>query len=126
MQHLLEQWIAAKEAEKAAVERRREIEDQLLELTGYPSVFEGTKTTEHDGYKIKLVGRFSRKVDAEKLQDIAAEHGLSNHLPHLFRWTADINKTAWDAADSRITAPLLGAITTTPGRPSFTITKQED
>jgi hypothetical protein len=64
----------------------------------------------------------NRKVDADKLQELAAEHGLSEHLGSLFRWSADINAAAWKAAAPTITAPLLGAITTTPGRPSFSIT----
>lgn len=126
MSDLYAAWIAAKEAERQATETRRAIEDKILLLTEIPSAFEGAKTVKDDEYKIKVVGRFNRKVDSEKLQDIAAEHGLTNYLPHLFRWSADINKAAWDAADAKITTPLLGAITTTPSRPSFTITKEKD
>ena len=126
MSDLYAAWIAAKEAERQATETRRAIEDKILLLTALPSAFEGTKTVKADEYKIKVVGRFNRKVDSEKLQDIAAEHGLTNYLPHLFRWLADINKAAWEAADAKITTPLLGAITTTPSRPSFTITKEKD
>jgi len=126
MSDLYAAWIAAKEAERQATETRRAIEDGILLQTALPSVFEGTKTVKTDEYKIKIVGRFNRKVDSEKLQDIAAEHGLTNYLPHLFRWSADINKAAWDAADAKITTPLLGSITTTPSRPSFTITKEKD
>lgn len=126
MSELYAAWIAAKEAERQATETRRAIEDKILLLTEIPSAFEGAKTVKDDEYKIKVVGRFNRKVDSEKLQDIAAEHGLTNYLPHLFRWSADINKAAWEAADAKITTPLLGAITTTPSRPSFTITKEKD
>lgn len=126
MSDLYAAWIAAKEAERQATETRRAIEDKILLLTEIPSAFEGAKTVKDDEYKIKVVGRFNRKVDSEKLQDIAAEHGLTNYLPHLFRWSADINKAAWEAADAKITTPLLGAITTTPSRPSFTITKEKD
>lgn len=126
MSDLYAAWIAAKESERQATETRRAIEDKILLLTALPSVFEGAKTVKTDEYKIKVVGRFNRKVDSEKLQDIAAENGLTNYLPHLFRWSADINKAAWDAADAKITTPLLGAITTTPSRPSFTITKEKD
>jgi hypothetical protein len=119
-------WIYFKDAEKTAVEARRAIEDKIIALSGLPKEFEGTKTFKYSGYQFKTVGRFSRKVDSEKLQDIAAEHGLTNYLPHLFRWSADINKAAWESADAKITTPLLGAITTTPSRPSFTITKEKD
>ena len=126
MSDLYAAWIAAKEAERQATETRRAIEDKILLLTEIPSAFEGAKTVKDDEYKIKVVGRFNRKVDSEKLQDIAAEHGLTNYLPHLFRWSADINKAAWEAAAAWITTPLSGAITTTPSRPSFTITKEKD
>lgn len=126
MSDLYAAWIAAKEAERQATETRRAIEDEILLLTALPSAFEGTKTVKADEYKIKVVGRFNRKVDSKKLQDIAAEHGLINYLPHLFRWSADINKAAWEAADAKITTLLLGAITTTPSRPSFIIAKEKD
>jgi hypothetical protein len=56
---------------------------------------------------------------------LAAEAGLSDHLGSLFRWKPEINATAWKQADNSITNPLLGAITSTPGRTSFSITFKE-
>ena len=117
-------WVQAKETEKAAVENRRVYEDQLLLMLSIPESFEGTSNNEFDGYKIKVVGRMSRKVDSDKLQELAAENGLTEHLSSLFRWKAEIAPKAWESADESITAPLMGAITTTPGRASFTITKE--
>jgi len=58
------------------------------------------------------------------VQEIAAEAGLTEHLSSLFRWKPEINMSAWKNADEKITTPLLGGITTTPGRASFTITKE--
>lgn len=118
-------WIAAKRTEAIAVEERRKVEDRLLSLIGIAENMEGTESAFTDeGYAIKVVGRMNRKVDSEKLQLLAIEAGLEQHLSSLFRWKPEINATIWKAADSRITTPLLGAITTTPGRPSFTITKE--
>ena len=118
------EWLAAKEAEKAATERRRQIEDRLLSLIGIAENMEGTENVETDGgYKIKITGRMSRRVDGDKLQEIAAEAGLTEHLSSLFRWKPEINMSAWKNADESITTPLLGGITTTPGRASFNITK---
>jgi len=57
--------------------------------------------------------------------DIAAANGLTEHLHDLFRWKAEINSAVWKAANEAITKPLMAAITTTPGRPSFTITIKE-
>lgn len=115
------QWLAAKETEKAAQEERRLIEDRMLSLIGLPEAFEGTENAYAGEYKIKLVGRLNHKIDADRLQEIAAEHGLTDHLGSLFRWKPEINARVWKAADESITNTLLEAITTTPGRPSFSI-----
>ena len=120
---LAAQWVDAKADEAIAVARRRTIEDRLVELLALDEGKEGTTNAKTEqGYAIKVVGRMNRKVDADRLQELAAEHGLSEHLGSLFRWSADINAAAWKAAAPTITAPLAGAITTTPGRPSFSIT----
>ena len=117
------QWMDAKADEAIAVARRRTIEDRLVELLALDENKEGTTNAKTEqGFSIKVVGRMNRKVDADKLQELATEHGLSEHLGSLFRWSADINAAAWKSAAPTITAPLLGAITTTPGRPSFSIT----
>ena len=117
-------WIRAKEAEREAVDYRRDIENDLKALLNVPDNFEGTESNEIEGYKIKIVGRMSRKVDSDKLQELAAENGLTEHLSSLFRWKAEIASKAWEAADESITSPLMDAITTTPARPTFTITKE--
>lgn len=118
------QWLAAKEAERDATEIRRAIEDQLIEVLRVPPSLDGTENYEADGFKVKIVGRLNRKIDADKLQELAIENDLYAHLSTLFRWKPEINAKAWNSADERITKPLLDAITTTPGRPSFTITKE--
>lgn len=117
-------WIAAKDAEKTAQDERRIIEDRMLSLIGLPEAFDGTENADAPGFKIKLVGRLNHKIDSDRLQDIAAENGLSDHLSSLFRWKPEINVRSWKAADESITRPLLDAITTTPGRPSFAITTE--
>ena len=121
-------WLAAKEAEKEATEDRRRIEDRIKSQLGVAENMEGTETVDPDRYTrytIKLVGRVDRKVDSDKLQELAAEHGLSEHLSSLFRWKPDLNMAAWKAADESITKPLAAAITAKPGRASFTITSKE-
>jgi hypothetical protein len=124
MMILYQQWLDAKAAEKAAMDDRRTIEDQLVKALSIPKNLDGTQNVQDDGYKIKVVGRLDKKVNSEKLQDLAAEFGLTEHLSSLFRWKPEINASAWKSADPRITAPLLEAITTSNGRPSFTITKE--
>jgi hypothetical protein len=121
---LYQQWLDAKADEKKAVADRRTIEDQLVKALSIPKNLDGTQNVQDEGYKIKVVGRLDKKVNSAKLQDLAAEYGLTDHLSSLFRWTPEINASAWKSADPRITAPLLEAITTSNGRPSFTITKE--
>ena len=122
--NLYQLWILSKDAEKTAIENRRNIEDQLVAALGIAKTLDGTQNIETEGYKVKVVGRLDRKVNADKLQDLAAEHGLTQHLSSLFRWKPEVNASAWKSADPLITAPLQDAITTSNGRPSFTITKE--
>ena len=123
MNTLYQRWLDAKKLEAAAVAERRQLEDQMAEDFGLPKDLDGTVNHQVDGYKIKMEGRINKKIDADKLQMLAAEAGLSEHLSSLFRWKPEINVKVWNAAAEAVTKPLLGAITSTPGRPTFTITK---
>jgi hypothetical protein len=123
MTTLYQRWLDAKKLEATAVAERRELEDQMVADFSIPKDLDGTLKREVDGYIIKMEGRINKKIDADKLQMLAAEAGLSEHLSSLFRWKPEINAKAWGAAADAVTQPLLGAITSTPGRPTFTITK---
>ena len=115
-------WIDAKAAEKNAVELRPSIEDKLFNNFSKHN-FEGTIIINDDGYNMKIVERLTNKVDGDRLQELATEAGLTEHLGSLFRWTPTINMAVWKAADSSITEALLGAVTTKANRPSFNIEK---
>ena len=114
-------WMEAKESERVAVERRRAIEDHLVLIMELSPDLDGTVTKKDGAYVIKAVGRLNRKVDSEKLQELAAEAGLTDHLSTLFRWKPEIDMKEWKAADPSITSALVDSITVTPGRPSFSI-----
>ncbi len=120
---LHQQWLDAKKREATAVLERRVIEDAMVEAFMIPSDLNSTVKREIDGYTIKIEGRINKKIDADKLQELAAEACLTEHLSSLFRWKPEINAKVWNAAAEAVTKPLLGAITSTPGRPTFTITK---
>ena len=123
MQVWAEAWQQAKMEETAATIRRRAVEDKMLEAMQIDQSGEDTTTVKPaDGIEVKIVRRIDRKVDADKLQEIAIEHGLMDHLSSLFRWKPEINATAWKQADPAIVRPLADAITAKPGRPSFKIT----
>jgi hypothetical protein len=121
-QQLADKWIEAKEQERAAIELRRAIEDHLTMRLEIAADLDGTKNIKKSGYQFKVIGRLTRKIDSDLLQELAAEHGLSDHLSSLFRWKPEIDMKAWKSADQSITTPLAGAITVQPGRPSYTIT----
>ena len=124
MTSLYQRWLDAKKLEAAVVAERRQLEDQMVAEFTIPKDLDGTVNHELDGYKIKIEGRINKKIDADKLQMLAAEAGLSEHLSSLFRWKPEINAKAWNSAADAVTKPLLDAITSTPGRPTFTISKE--
>jgi hypothetical protein len=118
-------WLDAKAREASATEDRRAIEDRIKEIVRLNESLDGTETVERDGYTIKMVGRIDRKVNADQLQELAAESGLTDHLSSLFRWKPEVNVSVWKATDESITGALAPAITAKPGRASFSITTKE-
>jgi hypothetical protein len=122
---IYQQWLTAKAKEAEATSERRIIEDRMVAQFNVPPTLDKTANFEADGFKIKVEGRINRKINSDKLQEIAAEHGLLAHLECLFRWKPEINASVWKSTDPTITTPLLDAITSTPGRPSFTIIKKD-
>ena len=126
MKHLYTDWLHWKQAEERAQSERRHVEDQIRASAGLPDDLDGTRSIEAEGYIVKVTGRIDRKVDADKLQELAAEAGLTQHLGSLFSWKPDINMSVWKNSDESITRPLAGAITAKPGRPSFKIEPKEN
>ncbi len=118
-------WLEAKAIEGRATDERRAIEDRIKKVIRLNDDLDGTETLEPDGYVIKVVGRIDRKVNSEKLQELAAEAGLMDHLSSLFRWKPELNVGIWKDTDPSITSVLAPAITAKPGRASFSITTKE-
>ena len=118
---LCSDWIECKATEKAAIDHRREIEDELIRRLEIASDLDGTERRELERHALKIVGRIDRKVDAEMAQELAAEHGIGEYLSTLFRWKPEIILRAWSAAPETVTSALARAITAKPGRPSFSI-----
>lgn len=123
---LSNQWLELKQQEENIVLKRRLIEDQITRFLKIKESLDGVETCEIDKLVIKVTGRIDRKVNAEMVQEIAAENGLTEMLPSLFRWTPAINMAAWKKCSPEITNVLLGAITSKPGRPSYKITLNEE
>lgn len=120
---LAAQWLEAKAAEAAAVESRRILEDKMAEVLAFEAQSEGTTTAKVEGYSIKIAGRLTRKVDADLIQELAAEHGITGLLSTVCRWKPELEIKTWKALPEEHRAVLSKAITTTAGRPSFAITQ---
>ena len=125
LQKLSVEWLEAKEAERDATERRRLIEDEMVRLIGVEQTDEHTRKVEADPFTIKIACRINRKVDGDMAQEIAAEHDMQDHLGLLFRWKPELSMTAWNGVGDNVKQVFARAITATPGRPSFTITKDK-
>jgi hypothetical protein len=125
MNSLFDDWLYWKRQEEKAQTERRSIEDQIKKQYDVPDNLDGTLNISMTGYSCKVIGRIDRKVDSDKLQQLAAEAGLTDHLSSLFKWKPEVNLTLWKAADPSITRPLADAITASPGRPSFKILPKE-
>lgn len=125
LRDLIESWTQCKKTEQMAVETRRKIEDEISSIVELNPQNEGTVLLDVDRYKVKIVSRLTRKVDSDLLQEVAAEHGMENLLSSLFRWKAEIEMKAWKAAPQDVTTVLNKAITTTAGRPSYSISIEE-
>lgn len=119
---LYQEWIEAKEMERLATERRREIEDLLSAQFDLAPDLDGTKNFADLGFKIKVVGRLTHKIDVEKIKEIAVEHGLEADLDKVVRWKAELNLTAWKNNEGLSTV-FSPAVTVSAGRPSYTIEK---
>jgi len=119
--NIYQEWLALKRIETETASERRKLEDKMAEAYGLNPTNEGTSSFELEGYKVKITQRLTRTVDADSLQEIAAEEGLSEHLASLFRWKPSVDMNRWKATAPEITGPLEAAITTKAGRPSFSI-----
>lgn len=124
IESLLSDWAGFKEAETVATRKRREIEDKLHDLLGHNGL--GSKTFKAPGnYKVTITNSVRREIDNDKLQDIAADNGMTKHLRELFRWKPSIDLAAWQSAPPQVKDILEEAITNRPSRPQFKITRTE-
>jgi hypothetical protein len=125
LEQLIETWTQCKKAEQMSVETRRKVEDRISELLEINPNKEETVNLGVSGYKVKIISRLTRKVDSDLLQEVAAEHGMESLLSSMFRWKADVDIKSWKSATPEVQNVLSKAITTTAGRPSYSITIEE-
>ena len=118
-------WLEAKRVEREATAKRRQIEDEIKRMANIQESTEGTLNLDNGNLVVRITTKLNRKINPDKLQEIAAENGLTAHLSALFRWKPEIDMKAWKSVDESITRPLMDAITTTPARASFKIEEKQ-
>lgn len=119
---LCAQWAMAKAAEDKAKAERRKIEDEMAALMRLDPAAEGVTKSMAGDWQIKAESRITRKVDADKIQEAAAEAGLSHILASVCRWKPELDMRVWKGLDESARKALAPAITTTASRPSFSLT----
>lgn len=116
---LSERWLEAKEAEREAVDQRRQIEDQMRKAMKLEESEEGTVSTLVGRYKVKANCRVNRKIDPEKFLLLANDAQID--VSTFTKWKFELVMSAWRKQDETIQRALSAAITAEPGRPTFSI-----
>ena len=124
--NLLVEWRVAKQLEQKATHRRREIEDQIKAFIGFDENREGNVALPFDGGRVVVTARLDRKVDAQLARQLAAENHLEDWLDRIFRWKPELEVRAWRKAPEYITQIFAPAITTKPGRATFSLEKGDE
>jgi hypothetical protein len=124
LQKLAEEWLEAKNAEVEATEKRRMIEDEVVRILEIKETDDHAREFEADPFTFKITCRINRKVNGDLAQEIAAEHDMQDYLSTLFRWKPELSMAAWKGVGDNVKEVFARAITATPGRPTFAITRE--
>jgi len=124
LQKLAEEWLEAKNAEVEATEKRRMIEDEVVRILEIKETDDHAREFEADPFTFKITCRINRKVNGDLAQEIAAEHDMQDYLSTLFRWKPELSMSAWKGVGDNVKQVFARAITATPGRPTFAITRE--
>ena len=119
LQELINIRIAAKRAEDAAVQARRDIDSQIAELLRDASKPEGSVSQKFDGYKVTVTYKVDRKVSTEDLQK--SWEKLTTEAQGAFKWKADLSLSEFRKLDDKQQLVVSKFITAKPASPSITI-----
>jgi ribonuclease HI len=126
LRELCFEWTDAKEAEREAAIKLKEVEDKLIALLDADLSVDGTTRVIDGDVRINVTTRASRTVDDKKLKELAEERDLNEHLSTLFRWNPEVNLREWRRADKIVIDALSDAIAIAPTRPAIAITITPD
>lgn len=111
--------LAAKREEDAAVQARREIDEQIANLLRPSDKIEGTVSEKTGQYKISVTYKLTRSVATEDLQKVWDK--LTAEQQGAFKWKADVSVAALRKLDDKSQLALSKLITSKPASPSITI-----
>lgn len=117
LESLCTQWLNAKSAEQSANAQRVAIEMKIVELTGKRD--EGAKTVEADGFKVKVTGKVTRKMDWPAWDSIKSQIPAEMH-PVKTKQELDETGVKWLATHKPDFYKLL-PISVTPGKASVEV-----
>jgi hypothetical protein len=126
LRELCFEWTDAKEAEREAAIKLKEVEDKLITFLNVDLSIDGTTRVIDGDISLKVTTRLSRIIDTSRLKELAEERDLNEHLSTLFRWNPEVNLKSWRDADEKVTEPLRDAIAIAPTRPAIAITIKPD
>jgi hypothetical protein len=111
--------LEAKRAEDAAVQARREIDEQITNLLRPADKLEGTVSEKTGEYKVSVTYKLSRTVSTEDLQK--AWDKLTAEQQGAFKWKADVSVAALRKLDDKAQLGVSKFITSKPASPTITI-----
>lgn len=117
---LATEWLEAKEAEKLANERRKEIEADIISLVGVAE--EGTTNGETEHYKIETVGKLTRSLNDSQLQ--ADWDTLPDEIKKCVKWKTSLdtkNLRSLESMRDDLIPVMSRYLTTKPAKPSVVV-----
>jgi hypothetical protein len=112
-------WLELKEIERSAAEERRQLEDQMRKELRIADDEEGTVKHVVDNYTVKATCRVNRKINPETFLMLADRDGIS--INDFTKWKCELIMSAWRKQPPEVVKALMPAITSEPGRATFSI-----
>jgi hypothetical protein len=124
--NLVQKWIKLKKQEAAAVEQRRKIENQLLELKGLSELDKSTEIYRDDNVVLTARPSISYAVDQKALSErINSDPEFAKLVEMLFRKKYELNLDAYKFSAPESVKPILPYVTAKYLRPTFTLAENK-
>lgn len=119
LETLSQQWVEAKQAEKAAQKARLLVEEEIIKLVGHKE--EGSKTHSVGTYKVTITGKLNYKADLTQLDRLLSNIPLEFHPIKQERKLDEKGVKYLRDNEPAIFSQLAPAITITPAKTAVDI-----